>query len=120
MAISRFTGHHVRAPGSPEVFRTTGGALFGIGRGNKNAKLDVLHSRKNETANLDAVRQQHNEVVAHFDATRNDSIHITNNAPHIARLNDGWSQQTEPGFFERAIPQAVKAITGVWRLKEVP
>ena len=34
---------------------------------------------------------------------RGQTLHITNNVPYIARLNNGWSQQTPAGFVDRAI-----------------
>lgn len=34
---------------------------------------------------------------------RGQTLHITNNVPYIARLNNGWSQQTPSGFVDRAI-----------------
>lgn len=34
---------------------------------------------------------------------RGQTLHITNNVPYIARLNNGWSQQTPLGFVDRAI-----------------
>ena len=34
---------------------------------------------------------------------RGQTVHITNNVPYIARLNNGWSQQTPAGFVDRAI-----------------
>lgn len=34
---------------------------------------------------------------------RGQTLHITNNIPYIARLNNGWSQQTPAGFVDRAI-----------------
>lgn len=35
------------------------------------------------------------------------AIDITNDAPYIMRLNDGWSAQTPAGFIERAIDEAL-------------
>ena len=34
-------------------------------------------------------------------------IDITNDAPYIMRLNDGWSKQAPIGFIERAIDEAL-------------
>ena len=118
MAVSRFFGHHVGGSGRPGAFRTLGGTL--IPKGAPGISLESLLSRKGETANLDGMKMQHNEAVSHFDAKRNSSVHITNNTPHIERLNEGWSQQTSPGFFERSVMEAKKAVLGVWRLKAVP
>lgn len=118
MAVSRFFGHHVGGPGRPGAFRTLGGTL--IPKGASGVKLESLFSRKHETANLDAVKMQHSSAVANFKSETNSSVHITNNAPHIERLNEGWSEQSSPGFFERALYEAKKAVLGAWRLKVVP
>jgi len=117
MAVLRFSGMHVLGSGRPGAFRTLGGTL--IPRGTPGVKFEPELSRKSETANLDAVKMQHNEAVAAFDATKHTSIHITNNTSHIERLNEGWSQQTSAGFFERALQTAKKAVVGAWKLKEV-
>lgn len=37
-------------------------------------------------------------------------IHITNNLPYIARLNDGYSAQSPAGFVEAAIQVGVDAV----------
>lgn len=118
MAVSRFFGHHVNGPGRPGAFRTLGGTL--IPKGAPGIALESLFSRKGETANLDAMKVQHASAVGNFNSRENSTVHITNNAPHIERLNDGWSQQTSPGFFERSVLEAKKAVLGAWRLKAVP
>lgn len=120
MAVSRFFGHHVSKPGRPAVFRTTGGRLLHHDHFPDAMTIESLFSRKGETANLDAVKQQHSNAVSAFDATKHDTIHITNNSAHIERLNDGWSAQTSAGFFERALLEAKKAVLGAWKLKAVP
>lgn len=38
-----------------------------------------------------------------FDINVNNSIWLTNNVPYIARLNDGHSQQSPPGWVDTAI-----------------
>ena len=116
MAVIRFSGSHVQGPGRPGAFRTLAGTL--IPKGTPGIKFEQALSRKHETANLDAVRMQHNEVAETFVATRDNSLRIKNNTPHIERLNEGWSQQTPPGFFERALRIAQQSIKGAWRLKE--
>jgi hypothetical protein len=114
MAVIRFPGVHTKTSGPPREFRSKGGTFL-VGPG--APKIEPLFSRKNETANLDAVRQQHSRAIAAFDATKHNSIHITNNAPNIFRLNEGWSAQTGAGFFERAILVAKDAIKKSWRLE---
>ncbi len=115
MAVSRFFGHHIAGPGRPGTFRTTGGTH--IPAGTTGIALESLFSRKGETANLDAMKMQHNDAVSKFDSYDNNSVHITNNTSHIERLNEGWSQQTSPGFFERALYEAKKAILGNWKFR---
>ncbi len=41
-----------------------------------------------------------------------DTIHITNNLPYIARLNEGWSAQAPANFVEEAAMAGVKQIKG--------
>lgn len=110
--VGRFFGHHVAGTGQ---FRAAGGRLFSAMEG----KVESTMGRKSETANLDAVKVQHATAAAEFDASKNASLHITNNSNHIAKLNEGWSAQTAAGFFERALDAAKNAIKGTWRLKEI-
>jgi hypothetical protein len=116
MAVLRFSGAHVNRSGRPGAFRTAGGTH--IPAGAPGVKIEQAMGRKQETANLDAVRFQHNVVAREFDSYEHDAIYITNNTPHIERLNEGWSAQTSAGFFERALQIARKSIVGTWRLKE--
>lgn len=116
MAVIRFSGVHVNKSGSPGAFRTAGGTH--IPGGVPGIKIEQLMGRKQETANLEAVRAQHNIVAGTFLSEEHTSIHIKNNTPHIERLNQGWSAQTPAGFFERALQIAQKSIRGNWRLKE--
>lgn len=118
MAVSRFFGHHVGGSGRPGAFRTLGG--MHIPKGTPGITLEGLFSRKHETANLDAMKMQHNGAVAQFKSEEHSSVHITNNTPHIERLNEGWSEQTTPGFFERALYEAKKAVIGNWKLRSTP
>lgn len=116
MAVYRFTGHHVQEEGAPSLFRTATGFFLPLGgRGVNGAAIENLFSRKDEHANLDAVRNQHADVIQHFDAMRDSRIFISNNTEHIARLNEGWSAQTSAGFFERSTQEAKKAISGLWK-----
>jgi hypothetical protein len=39
-----------------------------------------------------------------------DTIHFSNNAPYIGRLNEGWSPQQPPGFVDRAIRAAIASV----------
>lgn len=120
MVVRRFTGHHVYEEGSPSLFRTASGVFLPLGgRGEAGAQIENLFSRKEETANLDAVRNQHADVLQHFDAMNDSVVYITNNTEHIARLNEGWSAQTSAGFFERGLNEAKKAITGLWKFQEI-
>lgn len=118
MALSRFYGHHVAGAGRPGAFRTLAGTM--IPPGVKGIAIESLFSRKGETANLDAMKIQHAQAVEQFDAKKDSAVYITNNVPHIERLNEGWSQQTSPGFFERALLQAKKSVLGTWRLRSIP
>lgn len=43
--------------------------------------------------------------VLQFDINNNQSIWLTNNVPYIARLNNGWSQQSPSGFVDAAIDE---------------
>lgn len=113
MAVYRISGHHEKVPGVPTRFRTTTGSVLDHGR--EGAEIEARFSRKGETANLDAVKAQHSDAVAKFDAEHNTSIHITNNSPAIFRLNEGWSAQTNAGFFERAVEEARSVIAGLWK-----
>ena len=117
MAVSRFFGHHIAGPGRPGAFRTVGGTH--IPAGAPGIALESLFSRKGETANLDAMKLQHASAASAFDSYDHNSIHITNNTPHIERLNEGWSEQTSPGFFERALYEAKKSILGTWKFTRV-
>lgn len=71
-----------------------------------------------EEANLRAAMNQHNLVTAQFDASRNSTLHVTNNTDYIGELNyTDHSPQATPGFFERAFPYAITKVRGMWRLK---
>lgn len=125
MAVLRLSGHHEFTAGRPQVFRTSKGtSLRMLGRGvaglpGGGSGISPIFSRKDETANLDAVRAQHSQAAHEFDAHEHTSLHVTNNVPYIMRLNEGWSAQTEPGFFERALQIAVNAIRGSWKISEM-
>lgn len=116
MAVRRYIGHNLQA--APHLFRALTGAVFHTGL--PGTKTESLFSRKSETANLDAMKAQHNLEAQDFDATRNTSIHITNSSSQIGSLNDGRSAQTPAGFFYRSIDAAKRGIKGTWKLKELP
>lgn len=121
MALLRFLGHHVNQSGRPRVFRTTGGAhLSQEGIAAVGGKFVPVFSRKDETANLDAVRAQHASAFDQFDAREHNSLHVTNNTDYIWRLNEGWSPQVAGGFFERALTAAQTAIRGMWTVRSMP
>jgi hypothetical protein len=113
MAVYRYSGHLV----GPNAFRIDTGGVGTVVSADIG-ELENRFSRKGETANLEAVRQQHSSVAEHYDSRNNQAIFITNNSDYIFRLNNGWSSQTPAGFFERALQDAVKAIRGVWRFGE--
>lgn len=46
------------------------------------------------------------------EARPTDTIHITNNLPYIARLNEGWSAQAPANFVEESVMVGVKQIKG--------
>ncbi|MBD4209910.1 hypothetical protein [Staphylococcus aureus] len=39
-------------------------------------------------------------------------IYISNSAPHIGRLNNGWSAQAPAGFFQSSVLSAVRSARG--------
>ena len=45
--------------------------------------------------------------------TSGETIFITNNAPYIQRLNDGYSSQAPAGFVESAVSQAKAELNGI-------
>lgn len=47
-----------------------------------------------------------------FEIGKNESIHITNNAPHIRPLNDGHSKQAPAGFVEIAVMEGLATVRG--------
>lgn len=68
-------------------------------------------SKSTEAANTQAALDQGREAIEGF--TLDDaSIHITNNLPYIARLNEGSSAQAPAGFVEKAVKAAVDAVNG--------
>jgi hypothetical protein len=75
--------------------------------------------RKFETANLGAARTQNRLAAVNYDVMRNSVYFLRNNVLHIGLLNEGWSQQTPaPGFFQRGVAAARKAIIGRWHLAD--
>lgn len=76
------------------------------------------HLGQTETANLEAVVAATRKVAETFNAELDTSIHVTNSLDYIGTLNyTDYSAQAEPGFFERAIPEAARSVRGKWRLK---
>lgn len=53
-----------------------------------------------------------------FDIHRNESIHITNNAPHIRSLNDGHSKQAPAGFVKIAVMEGLATVRDTKILEE--
>ncbi|MFG1391247.1 HK97 gp10 family phage protein [Xanthobacter agilis] len=47
-----------------------------------------------------------------FDIKNNESVHITNNAPHIQPLNDGHSNQAPAGFVRMAVMEGLATVKG--------
>lgn len=94
----------------------------GEGAGYRKAtKAEVLasgHTRE-EGANLVAALAQHFLAVQAFDVSRNNAIYVTNNVDYVARLNEGYSKQSEPGWFERSPGIAVKAVAGHWTFESI-
>lgn len=43
------------------------------------------------------------------------SIFVSNNAPYIRRLNDGWSRQAPSGFVQIEVRRAIKTVKARWR-----
>lgn len=117
MAVVRIGGRHLNNPGRPNTFRTVSGQFLPLGgRGTNGAAIEAMFSRKGETANLDAVKAQHANALKSFSSEKGGTtVYITNNTDHIERLNDGWSAQTEAGFFERALYEAAKSVVGTWK-----
>lgn len=54
-------------------------------------------------ANASATVEAGLPAIEAFDLKTNESIHITNNAPHIQPLNDGHSQQAPADFVRLAV-----------------
>ena len=53
-----------------------------------------------------------------FDIENNESIHITNNAPHIQPLNDGHSKQAPAGFVQMAVLEGLATVRGAKIVEE--
>lgn len=43
------------------------------------------------------------------------SIFVSNNAPYIRRLNEGWSKQAPSGFVQIEIKRAIRTVKARWR-----
>ncbi len=59
-------------------------------------------------SNAQAALDQAEAVVRNYQ--HGDEIHITNNLPYIARLNDGYSAQAPANFVEQAVQEAVQVV----------
>lgn len=74
--------------------------------------------RKFESENLVAARTQNRAAAAAYDVTRDSAYYLRNNVEHIGLLNEGHSLQTPaPGYFQRGVNAARKALIGLWRLE---
>lgn len=60
------------------------------------------------SANTSAAKAQNAAVIA--ASGPGAEIHITNNAPHIGKLNDGGSLQAPAGFVEDAVLEGLLAV----------
>lgn len=73
--------------------------------------------RKFETSNRDAARAQNQTAFRLFDYAEHRVIFLRNNAEHVGLLKDGRSLQSPRGWWERVVPVAIAAMTGIWKLK---
>jgi hypothetical protein len=62
-------------------------------------------------ANSQAALERARTVIETYDAGDGE-IHITNNLPYIARLNEGSSAQAPAGFVEQAVQEAAAFVRG--------
>lgn len=51
-------------------------------------------------------------TIAQYDGGVNHAVHITNNLPYIARLDEGYSAQAPAGYVDQAIAVAVASVRG--------
>jgi len=58
----------------------------------------------------DAAAQAALARIVAFYKIEQGSIFMTNSAPYITRLNEGWSKQAGAGFVQRAIAKGIKAV----------
>lgn len=65
---------------------------------------------KHETQNLAITMQLGLSKIAQLKP--NTALYITNNAPHIEKLNDGHSAQSQKGFIDRAMLVARHSVQG--------
>jgi hypothetical protein len=61
-------------------------------------------------SNTAAALEQGAAVIAGYAG--GSSIHLTNNLPYIARLNDGYSAQAPAGFVEKSVQVAAGVVAG--------
>ena len=55
----------------------------------------------------DTIAQESGQAEVLGFKLEHEAIYVTNNAPYIGRLNDGWSDQAPAGFVEAAIDKVV-------------
>lgn len=64
-------------------------------------------------ASSEAAMDAAKAVAKKYDGDRNRELHITNNLPYIAKLNEGSSTQAPALFVETAVAAGAAAIRGV-------
>jgi len=95
----------------------------GMARSNWTPELDRafeglfparMPGEKGSTAeeNAAATIEAGSPTIEAFDIDTNESIHITNNAPHIRPLNDGHSKQAPTGFLQIAVMEGLATVRG--------
>jgi hypothetical protein len=63
-------------------------------------------------ANAQAAMNAAKELADGYDGDQHKSLHLTNNLPYIARLNEGSSTQAPELFVETAVGTAVGSVRG--------
>lgn len=64
------------------------------------------------TENATATIEAGTPTIEAFEIGKNESVHITNNAPHIQPLNDGHSKQAPAGFVQIAVMEGLATVRG--------
>ena len=75
------------------------------------APYDLGKEGSSGGANAQAAIQQ--AIDALVDRKPGQSIHITNNLPYIARLNEGHSAQAPVGFVQTAIANGLQSVANI-------